>query len=77
MARSILRDREKELGILIFGDEIEKVSIPALAKRTGISVNTLYKWRQHPYTIPTGKLLQIVKLTRMDPERRQRIFECI
>lgn len=77
MARSILRDREKELGILIFGDEIEKVSIPALAKRTGISVNTLYKWKAAPYKIPTGKLLVIVKALRMDPERRQRIFESI
>lgn len=77
MARALVKDPEADLRRLIFGDSIEKVSIAELGKRTGISVNTLYKWRAQPYMIPAGKLLKIVKALRMDPEKQRKIFECI
>ena len=77
MARSLVRDREAELGELLFGNRLERVSIQELERRTGISRNTLYKWKASPYKIPAGKLLVIVKALRMDPEKQQKIFECI
>ena len=60
---------KKELKKLIFGDGINKICIPELARVTGIPASTLYYYRNKPENIRLDDLALICKAQGKDLEK--------
>lgn len=57
---------KKELKKLIFGDGINKICIPELARVTGIPASTLYYYRNKPGNIRLDDLILIMQAKGKD-----------
>ena len=60
---------KKGLKTLIFGDGINKICIPELARVTGIPASTLYTYRNKPENIRLDDLALICKAQGKDLEK--------
>lgn len=67
--------RETRIRNAIFGDDMHKVSIPALSRRTGIPPSTLYAYRAEPMRIPLDALVRIWTATGRTGEDFQKIIK--
>lgn len=68
MARITPRQRYGEkIRLQIFGDEYHGTRSPTwLSEKTGVSVNTIKKWKQDPGRMPAYRYLQIMNIVKGD-----------
>ena len=53
---------------VIFGSGPTEARIPALAAACGVSVSTMYRYRESPEDMPAGVLLRIAKIRGVNLE---------
>ena len=60
---------------IIFVGPTGKLNVQQIARITGISPSTLYRWRREPDSIPAGELRLLFKATKATPEDIVRFFK--
>lgn len=65
---------EAKLRDLLFGNDIRKVSVPELEKRTGICARTLYSYKSDPKYMPIWKMAAIAKAVGVTAEQLAEVF---
>lgn len=61
MPKSLVRDPDKPIRTLLFGDDLKKVDIKELHRRTGIPESTLRLYRKNPSMMNLYRFGQIIK----------------
>lgn len=60
---------------IIFVGPTGKLNVQQIARITGISPSTLYRWRREPDSIPAGELRLLFKATKTTPEDIVKFFK--
>ena len=60
---------------IIFVGPTGKLNVQQIARVTGISPSTLYRWRREPDSIPAGELRLLFKAVKLPPEKVIEFFE--
>ncbi|MBQ9612214.1 MAG: hypothetical protein IJV14_06455 [Lachnospiraceae bacterium] len=69
------RDPDQDQREILFGDKLQKVSIPALEEKTRIDAGTLRRYKSDPTKIPFGRLKKIVKVRNLSDEQILALFK--
>ncbi len=72
---SYCRDPDQDQREILFGDKLQKVSIPALEEKTRIDAGTLRRYKSDPTKIPFGRLKKIVKVRNLSDEQILALFK--
>ena len=62
-------------GDIIFVGPTGKLNVQQIARITGISPSTLYRWRHDPDIIPAGDLRLLFKAVKLPPEKVIEFFK--
>jgi transposase-like protein len=62
-------------GDIIFVGPTGKLNVQQIARITGISPSTLYRWRNYPDSIPAGELRLLFKAVKLPPEKVIEFFK--
>ena len=68
MPRAILKDPDKIVRAVLFGDKAKAASLTSIAKATGISVSTLSGYRRNPSKITLERFALIAKARGLSGE---------
>ena len=69
------RDPDQDQREILFGDDLQKISIPTLGEKTRIDVGTLRRYKNDPTKIPFGRLRKIVRVRKLSDEEILALFK--
>lgn len=69
------RDPDQDQREILFGDDLQKISIPALEEKTKINAGTLRRYKSDPTKIPFGRLRKIVKVRKLSDAEILALFK--